>query len=207
MSILTKKKNGSNHKAKTISIPRKKQNMHKTRKNIGKSRKNMGVKTLRGGSGTKYLSNGAPQKKTGFFGRLFRKTPKVNTSGSADLKAKGVSPFAITKTNPLYHVYNSNLSKNIKPPEYSVAGQPNPLGQATKNFPQTPLNFSQPVAGNSPVKRRIAGTAKLPNGRTVPMFKAQVSNKIVRSERPDAFRTNLSPKLVTYIKKKVETRA
>ena len=53
MSILTKKKNSFNHKAKNISIPRNKQNKNKTntRKNVGKSRKNIGVKTMRGGVG------------------------------------------------------------------------------------------------------------------------------------------------------------
>jgi len=51
MSILTKKKNGINHKAKNISIPRNKKNKNKTntRKNVGKSRKNIGVKTMKGG--------------------------------------------------------------------------------------------------------------------------------------------------------------
>ena len=51
MSILTKKKNGINHKAKTSSIPRNKKNKNKTRtrKNIGKSRKKLRSKDIDGG--------------------------------------------------------------------------------------------------------------------------------------------------------------
>jgi len=176
MSILTKKKNGGNNKAKTISIPRKKQNMHKTRKNIGKSRKNMGVKTMRGGFkflGFKLGKNKDPKVKLG----------EASKTVALPSAPKGTDPFGVEfKTNPLYGVANGN-----------VAGKPNPPGgNARKVGTPTALNFpQQPVAVSIPVTSKVIREAILPDGRRVSMLAAPLSKKLVRNLRPGAFITTL----------------
>ena len=117
MSILTKKKNGFNHKAKNISIPRNKQNKNKTntRKNVGKSRKNIGVKTMKGGWGFKNLfkrkSNGS--KVAGAPKSKFVLPPVLGVSqvqNKTTRNARFMTEFINSNTSkPLYTNENGRL--------------------------------------------------------------------------------------------------
>jgi len=87
MSILTKKKNGINHKAKNISIPRNKQNKNKTntRKNVGKSRKKLRGNDIEGGGLFKSLFKG---KSKGSKGQSVSGAPnlvKVTTARAPEI--------------------------------------------------------------------------------------------------------------------------
>ena len=160
MSILTKKKNGSNHKAKTISIPRKKQNMHKTRKNIGKSRKNMGVKTMRGGAGLpkgpKLTGiSGAPPKK-GFFSKLFgSKNKPVKVPPTYNTIAKGETPFVKSRINPLAENSYATLSK-INRKGYSTNTQFGHTSLTQQMLKTSGQKTGQPEMGKTP--KNLAST-------------------------------------------------
>ena len=111
MSILTKKKNGINHKAKTSSIPRNKKNKNKTRtrKNIGKSRKKLRSKDIDGG---------------GLKNRIKKIAKKISKFNPFNRKGKGrvVLENSLKQThlyNPQRNNYNIVEPVSITPPKKS----------------------------------------------------------------------------------------